>query len=64
MAEKLSKEIVDAATAGTIWDGGHKAAVRGFGVRVHAGGTKTFSSTIGSMAGSAATRSGSIRFGR
>src|SRR5712671_4672538 len=42
MAQKLSKEVVDSAGPGTIWDGGHTAAVTGFGARVHATGTKTF----------------------
>lgn len=42
MAEKLTKEVVETAGAGTVWDGGEPGTVKGFGLRVLPSGTRTF----------------------
>jgi integrase len=40
MATRLTKQVVESATVGLLWDSDPK--VRGFGLRVHPGGAKSF----------------------
>jgi integrase len=47
MPQKLTNKVVEtvdppAIGAVTVWDGGHSKAIRGFGVRIYAGGARSF----------------------